>query len=331
MSDAAAQSGPKTIEVADGVVQVCLPLPMRPTIVNVWLVRGGDGWTLIDTGMHTGDSTSAMRAALDTIGIAPTDVRRIVCTHHHIDHYGTSGPFRELMHADVYLHPLEAERAAAAKDQGGEDQSFLGRHGIPPAPPEKQLPPMKLVVGNLYCPAIPDHLLADGDEVPLGDGRRLDVVWTPGHTPGHCCLLLQPDRVLFVGDHLLPKITPHVGIGPSGPQNPLGDFLASHEKIAKADARLVCPAHGGVYEDHRRRANQLVDFHRVRKLAMLDLIRKRALTAYEVALDAFAITPGNRFQVIAATSETLAHLELLRLEGRALRSDEHGVVRYKAR
>ena len=61
MSDAAA----KTIEVADGVVQVCLPLPMRPTIVNVWLVRGGDGWTLIDTGMHTGDSTSAMRAALD--------------------------------------------------------------------------------------------------------------------------------------------------------------------------------------------------------------------------------------------------------------------------
>ena len=108
------------------------------------------------------------------------------------------------------------------------------------------------------------------DELPLGDGRRFEVVWTPGHTPGHCCLLLEPDGILFVGDHLLPKITPHVGIGPNGPENPLGDFLASHEKIKRLDARLVCPAHGGVYEDHRRRASQLIDFHRVRKLTMLD-------------------------------------------------------------
>ena len=156
-------------------------------------------------------------------------------------------------------------------------------------------------------------------------------MWTPGHTPGHCCLLLQPDGVLFVGDHLLPKITPHVGIWPNGPENPLGDFLASHEKIKRLDARLVCPAHGGVYEDHRRRARQLIDFHRVRKLTMLDVIRKRPCTAYEVALDAFAISPDNRFQVMAATSETLAHLELLRLEGRALLREADGVARYTAK
>ena len=100
MSDAA-----KTREVADGVVQVFLPLPMRPTIVNVYLVRAGDGWTLVDTGMHTGDSLAAFRGALAEIGIAPTDIRRIVCTHHHVDHYGTSGPLRDLTRAEVHLHP----------------------------------------------------------------------------------------------------------------------------------------------------------------------------------------------------------------------------------
>ncbi len=326
MSDAA-----KTREVADGVVQVFLPLPMRPTIVNVYLVRGGDGWTLVDTGMHTGDSLAAFRGALAEVGIAPADIRRIVCTHHHVDHYGTSGPLRDLTHAEVHLHPLEAERAATAHDMLGEHPDFLRRHGIPDVPVDKQMPPMRLIVGNLYSPAAPDGLLADGDELPLGDGRRFDVVWTPGHTPGHCCLLLQPDGILFVGDHLLPKITPHVGIGPSGPANPLGDFLASHEKIKRLDARLVCPAHGGIYEDAHRRASQLIDFHRVRKLTMLDVIRKRPCTAYEVALEAFAISPNNRFQVMAATSETLAHLELLRLEGRALRSETDGVVRYKAK
>ena len=321
----------KTRVLADGVVQVFLPLPFKPTIVNVYLVRAGDGWTLVDTGMHTGDSRRAMDAALAEHGIAPTDVTRIVCTHHHIDHYGTSGPYRDLTHAQVLLHPLEAEKAAGSATATGESEAWNARLGVPEVPPHKRMPSPSLAFGTVYSPAIPDALLADGDEIPLGDGKRFDVVWTPGHTPGHCCLLLQPDGILFVGDHLLPKITPHVGVYPGGPENPLGDFLNSQEKIKRLEARLVCPAHGGVYEDHRRRASQLIDFHRVRKMTMHDAIRRKPLTPYEVALEAFAISPDNRFQVMAATSETLAHLELLRLEGRALKSDENGVVRYRAR
>jgi len=81
----------KTREVVDGVVQVYLPLPMRPTIVNVYLVRAGATWTLIDTGMNTADSVRAFRGALDEIGIAPEAITRLVATHHHVDHFGTSG------------------------------------------------------------------------------------------------------------------------------------------------------------------------------------------------------------------------------------------------
>ena len=323
--------GAKAREVAPGVVEVFLPLPMKPTIINVWLVRAGATWTLIDTGMHTGDSRRTFDAALADVGIAPTDVTRIVCTHHHIDHYGTSEPYRTLTHAQVYLHPLEAERAQPGAHTMGESTDFMRRNGVPDVPPEKRLPPVNLAFGTLYCPATPDFLLGDEDDIPLADGRSLQVVWTPGHTPGHCCFLLKPDGVLFVGDHLLPKITPHVGLYPGGAENPLGDFLASHERIQRVDAKLVCPAHGGVYEDHRRRARQLIDFHRVRKLDMLEICRRRPTTAYEIALEAFAITPDNRFQVMAATSETLAHLELLRREGRVLRDESGDVVRYRAR
>src|SRR5256885_13406177 len=182
----------------------------------------------------------------------------------------------------------------------------MGRHGVQEVPVDRQLPSPLKYFGRMYAPADPDHLLADEDDIPLGDGRTLEVIWTPGHTPGHCCLLLKPDRILFVGDHLLPKITPHVGLWPNGPENPLGDFLASHEKVQRFAAHLVCPAHGPVYEDHRRRARQLIDFHRVRKLTMLELIRHRAVTAYEGALDAFAIAPGHRLPVIAATLQTPA-------------------------
>ncbi len=321
----------KTREVADGVVQVHLPLPMKPTIINVYLVRAGGTWTLIDTGMNTAESRDAFRGALDAIGIAPDAITRLVGTHHHVDHYGTSGPYRELTRAEVFLHPLEAERADVMQTIAGENTGYLRRHGVPDVPDAQRLPSPSRFFGTLYAPAKPDHLLADEDDIPLGDGRSLEVVWTPGHTPGHCCLLLRPDGVLFVGDHLLPKITPHVGLWPNGPENPLGDFLASHEKVQRYDARLVCPAHGAIYEDHRRRARQLIDFHRVRKLTMLDLIRRRPLTAYEVALGAFAIAPDNRFQVMAATYETLAHLELLRREGRVLRDERDDVVRYQAK
>jgi glyoxylase-like metal-dependent hydrolase (beta-lactamase superfamily II) len=321
----------KAREILDGVVQVYLPLPMRPSIINVYLVRAGDRWTLIDTGMNTEDSVAAFRSALDDIGIEPHAIGRLVATHHHVDHFGTSGPYRELAQAEVYTHPLEAQAAVAIGQIPAENTEYLARHGVPVVPPDRRLPPPSRFFGTWYAPAQPDQLIADEDEIPLGDGRSLQVVWTPGHTPGHCCLLLRPDGVLFVGDHLLPKITPHVGLWPGGPENPLGDFLGSHEKIQKLDAKLVCPAHGAVYEDHRRRARQLIDFHRVRKLAMLELIRRRPLTAYEVALDAFAIAPDNRFQVFMATVETLAHLELLRREGRALRNERDGVVRYQGR
>src|SRR2546425_6232943 len=107
------EAAAKAREIVDGVVQVYLPLPMRPSIVNVYLVRAGATWTLIDTGMHTDDSVAAFRGALGELGIAPTAITRLVATHHHVDHYGTSAPYRALTHAAVHLHPLEAERATA--------------------------------------------------------------------------------------------------------------------------------------------------------------------------------------------------------------------------
>src|SRR5215470_11343215 len=153
MSDAS-----KSREVAPGVVQVFLPLPFKPTIVNVYLVRAGATWTLVDTGMHTGDSRAAFEGALAEIGIAPTDVTRIVCTHHHIDHYGTSGPYREFTRAQVFLHPLEAERAAATAHAKGENEDWNRRSGVPPVAPDKRMPAPSLAFGTLYAPAIPDHL-----------------------------------------------------------------------------------------------------------------------------------------------------------------------------
>jgi len=322
----------KIREVASGIYQIYLPLPMRPSIVNVYLVRGGDEWALIDTGMHSEDSIATLKEALAEVGCPPSAVRKLVCTHHHPDHFGTSRTYKELTGAEVYLNPLEVPRIERMQSStpSPEAQAFFRAHGVPmPESPDGQPTPGRYF-GTLYAPVLPDHPLHDGDAVRIGN-RELVVVWTPGHTPGHCCFYFPADKVLIVGDHLLPKITPHVGVYYTGPDNPLQDFLNSQRKVQQLDVELVLPAHGAVFKDHRHRAQQIIQHHKFRLQEMHDTITRHARTAYEVALEVFDFGPDRPiFHLLAATFETLAHLHFLMYDGKVRRLEEGGKVKFVA-
>lgn len=307
----------KTREVADGVFVVHLPLPMRPTIVNVTLLRNGRDWALIDTGVNSDDSEQAFRAALAEAGCEPAQIRTIVCTHHHPDHYGASRKYRDLCDAQVYLHRKEFEsaKAYAPSERSEEVVHFFRRHGIP-LDRFVHIPSPSQFWAGLYVPAEPDGFIADGDTIDFG-GWPIHVIGTPGHTQGHCVLYLPEQRVLIAGDHLLPKITPHVGVFPGGPRNPLLDFLDSQRKIEPLDVDLVLPAHGGTFSDHRHRTRQIIQHHEYRMQEMLDIVRQRPRTAYDVARIAFDFNLESSLTIqFPATFETLAHLELLRSRGR---------------
>jgi glyoxylase-like metal-dependent hydrolase (beta-lactamase superfamily II) len=312
----------KIREVADGVFVVHLPLPMRPTIVNVTLLRSNGEWALIDTGVNSDDSANALQAALAEVGCEPRQVTRIICTHHHPDHFGSSRRYKELFGAKVYLHRKEAEssKAYATGKRSEEAVAFFLRHGIPLQRFVHVPSPAQFWAG-LYVPVEPDGFIDDGDILQVGN-CDIEVVATPGHTPGHCVLYLRSQKILIAGDHLLPKITPHVGVFPGGPENPLRDFIASQKKIQALDVGLVLPAHGGVFNDHRHRARQIIQHHECRMQEMLDIVRQRPRTAYDVARIAFDFNVESSLTVqFPATFETLAHLELLRSEGRLGRVD----------
>lgn len=332
MSDPSHRSPPR--QVAAGLLLVPLPLPAKPTIVQSWLLDcGGGEWALVDTGVALPASRQALLAALGARGIEPRQVRHLIGTHHHPDHFGASRPLAEQFGARLYLHPAELERIEYALAAGPEDMVHHSRrHGMPVRPEaEREAPRPREVWAGSFDPATRiDHLLEDGEVLSLAR-RRLRVVATPGHTPGHCCLLDLETGALLVGDHLLPKITPHVGVFATGPTNPLGDYLASLEKVAALDAALVCPAHGPVYRDHRRRARQIAAHHEYRLRVMADALKGGPATAYSVSTRAFRWVfenPENRFQVGAALMETVAHLELLCARGVARREDRDGIVYY---
>lgn len=320
----------KVREVVPGVFLVHLPLPMKPSIVNVFLLDGGDEWALVDTGMNSGDSIAAFRAALETVGCRPEQIRKIICTHHHPDHFGTSKAYKALTGATLYLHRAEYERSQAflPTDRAAAVQFFL-RHGIP-LQRFANVPRPADIWGGLYETTPPDAHLEDGDVLVVGR-HEVHVVWTPGHAPGHCVLHLRRPRVMIAGDHLLPKITPHVGVGPGAPGNPLKDFLASQRKVQALDIDLVLPAHGGPFADHRHRASQIIQHHRVRLQDMLDIVRRHQHAAYDIARRAFAFDTDSPLSYqFPATFETLAHLEYLREAGDVTSLERDDVVYWQA-
>lgn len=335
MKDTTAPEAAKVRAVADGVIEVFLPLPSKPSIINVFLIDCGDGeWALVDTGVALEESRSAFDGALASKGIDPSAVTTLLGTHHHPDHFGASAAFRDRGGQQVFLHPLEIDRMERSLAATGKEMIVHGRrHGMPIPDEVENGPRPSDIWAGTYDPTHEiDHELEDGEVLEIGR-RRLQVVWTPGHTPGHCCFLDLDDRTLFVGDHLLPKITPHVGVFSTGPQNPLGDFLASQEKVAGLDADVVCPAHGPVYSTHRHRAQQIIAHHEHRLREMLDVIRREPTTAYGTAEKVFDWVfrdPNARMQMGAAFMETLAHLQLLHARGDATREERDGVVYFGA-
>ena len=325
----------KVAEVAPGIYELFLPLPMRPTIVNVYLIDCHGAWALVDTGMNTPDSVATLEEAFATVGIKIEDLDMVIGTHHHVDHFGTSATIKRRSGAITLLHDLEVERLNRMLTMGPpsarpEAREFFTSHGFPvdKYPIEGMRPAW--MGTDMYNPlSAPDKYLADGDVIPVGD-RKIEIIWTPGHAPGHCVVYLRKEKVLIVGDHLLPKITPHVGIYPSGPGNPLGDFINSQLKVQRFDVELVLPAHGGTYHDHRHRANQLIVHHRYREAEMLDIVKRQPKCAFEIAEHVFGDEDRPIFHVMAATFETLAHLELARIEGRAKKTERDGRVLYQA-
>jgi glyoxylase-like metal-dependent hydrolase (beta-lactamase superfamily II) len=319
-------------EVRPGIYLLHLPLPMRPTIVNVYLLHGGDEWALVDTGMNTDDSKNAVQSILQQIGCAPRRIRKLICTHHHPDHFGGSAYLKELTGADVHLHPVEYEKSLtfAPGSRGEQAFAFFRANGVP-IERFAHIPSPADFWSGMYRTVAPDVHLGDGDVLHVGE-REIEVIWTPGHAPGHCVLYLRRERLMIVGDHLLPKITPHVGYFPGGGiADPLGDFLESQRKVQRFDVDEVLPAHGAVYSDHVHRANQLIQHHHYRLELMLDIIKARPAAAYEVASQAFNFDHDAPLSYqFPATFETLAHLRHLEVLGRASCAHEGGVDLWRA-
>jgi glyoxylase-like metal-dependent hydrolase (beta-lactamase superfamily II) len=311
------------VEVAPGVHRISVPLPFPPREVAAWVIEGDDGHVLVDTGIDTPPARGALRDAAGEIGVTRDSLRNVVLTHAHIDHYGLAGPVREWSGARVSIH--EREEALATRwvkgwkdDRAAVEESFR-MSGIP-----RELADALLAASDrihVRYQHYPPDILLSGDVGPLPGGGGWEWILTPGHSPGHVTVYHPDTRVLIVGDHVLPRISPNIGADLYA-ENPLADYLQSLARLRELPVDLVLPSHGEPFEDLAGRIDWLAAHHEERTAQTLDAL-DRPRTAFDVTLRLFPDLPPDNF--LHALREARAHLMYLQGLGAVERDVREGL------
>ncbi|HNE43572.1 MAG TPA: MBL fold metallo-hydrolase [Rhodocyclaceae bacterium] len=320
-----------TVEVAPGVLWLRMPLPFQLDHINLWALRDGDGWTLVDTGFADEGTRSAWVAVL--AGLAGP-VRNLLVTHFHPDHLGLATWLLEQTGAQLWMTAAEFLTAHAVwHEVGGHGARFMTeqsrQHGF-----SAELLDRFARRGSGYTrsvPALPERYnrLQAGDSRAIG-GREWKVVIGHGHSPEHAALYCQELAVLISGDMLLPRISTNISVMAVTPAaDALGSYLASLDAMAREipDSTLVLPSHGLPFVGLSERIAALHAHHGERLQAVEDDC-EAPKSAAELLATLFP-RPLDTHQTMFAMGEAIAHLNHLEIAGRLSRTlGGDGVIRF---
>jgi glyoxylase-like metal-dependent hydrolase (beta-lactamase superfamily II) len=248
-SDGKAEA-PRTEKVLSGIWRLRLPLPW-PGVPhgNAWAVEHDDGVVMFDTGIGGEGKLRQLDLALAQAGFGVDDVRLVVCTHSHTDHYGLAGAICERAGCELWIHPNWEHVRLLADDPEAALEARIEvarQSGVSPAALERYRENRSDTETGIDILKEPDRELVPGVEVETDLGTW-QVVETPGHAPSHVVLHQPERRLLISGDHLLGRTVLFFDYGHS--PDPIGEFCASLARVEPLAVDLVLPGHGRTFRD----------------------------------------------------------------------------------
>ena len=313
-------------EVADGVFWLHMPMPMSLDHINLWLLKDGDGWVIVDSGLDAQSCRAVWDQLFETF-LTPESVNYIFLTHFHPDHIGLAAWLGHKCDCKIKISAGEFNHyhAIISRDQvlsKPELDGFIKELGFE----EKQAADYKKF--STIDPKSPQdrvqkencEFVKEGDQLVIGD-HKWQIVMGNGHSPEHACLYCPELKTLISGDQALPRISSNISVYLiNRDENPLLNWLDSCAKL-KAEIpadTLILPSHQEPFYGIGLRMQQLIDDH----VAQLNKLRLSAIepistnTARQILFD----RELSSFETMMATSEALAHINYLLHNGELQKS-----------
>jgi glyoxylase-like metal-dependent hydrolase (beta-lactamase superfamily II) len=231
--------------VAADTALIDLQFQRVPHVIASYLLPTTDGIALVECGPSS--TIDRLRDGVRALGLDPSDIRHVLVTHIHLDHAGAAGTLlRDLPRARLYVHEVGAPHlvdpsrliASATRIYGAMMDPLWGE--LLPVPAERMV------------------VLVDGDRLEIG-GRRLDVLYTPGHASHHVAYHEAERGIIFAGDVAGNAIPPARAVIPATPPPDIDVTLwhQSVQRLRELDAELVLIAHFGAVEHVAEHLNDL--------------------------------------------------------------------------
>lgn len=218
----------------------CNRFPVRFTYA--YLLTNNEGeFVVVDPGWDSDLGWRQLLAGIRTAGLAREGLKGVAVTHFHRDHLGLASR----LGAPVIMHAAEVRFLESRPDAAAElarDDRWLRAAGVPEGLFDtgtltRRIDDLRAAVPSLVA-------LEGGEFLPL-PGRSVELLATPGHTAGHSCFLDHDNEIVFTGDHLLPRISPNIGLDSydDSSRDSVVEYLASLAALLPYKSWEAAPGH----------------------------------------------------------------------------------------
>jgi len=304
-------------------------LPFRLNHVNVWLLRDGEGWAIVDTGLGAAATKEIWQRVFEVeLKSKPTC---LICTHYHPDHIGCAGWLVENYNIPFYASLTEWSFGRMIANVPDDEYvriitAYYTHFGL-----EGSRYNTVLQYGNHYArnvTPLPTQLgrLRQGDRMTIGTKDWLILTYG-GHTPEHACLYNAADNILIAGDQVLPFISPNISVSfYEMKADPLSDYLVSLKALRLLPPEvLTLPSHGIPFRQLHMRLEQLEAHHAERLEAIIGYCSEERTVAQ--IMDFLFPQELDAHQIMFAIGEAAAHANYL-VAYRKLKRVDGDIVKY---
>lgn len=329
------------VRIHEDLMWIRMPLPMKLDHINLWLMRDGLDWAVVDCGIHSQATQDAWNGLFDAGGLFQgSRVSRVLATHMHPDHIGMAGFLTGRHACELWMTRLEYLCCRGLISDSGhpappEAVDFYRRAGWD----EQQVEQYRAGFGSLgkmirEFPAT-YRRMKQGDVMVIGN-HEWTVVHGDGHSPEHACLYCAELGLFISGDQVLPSISSNVSVMPMEPDaDSMADWLSSLARLKREvpDTVLVLPSHNEPFYGLHARLDQLLE----KQYALLDKLRaslqsaKRVIDLFDVLFPRPISMGMAPFTLELATGEAIAYLNYLYHRGEVERTiAPDGIAWYSA-